>query len=75
MVVAYGGSQARGLIGAVVAAYATATAMRDPSCVCNPHHSSKQRRLLNPLREAGDPPRNRMDTNRALNPLNHKGNS
>ena len=31
-----------------------ATAMRDPSRVCNLHHSSGQRRILNPLSEARD---------------------
>ena len=42
--VAYGGSQARGLIGLQLPAYttATATATRDPSQVCNLHHSSQQ---------------------------------
>ena len=33
-------------------AYATATAMRDPSCICNLHHSSGQCQILNPLSEA-----------------------
>ena len=35
-------------------AHATATAARDPSHVCDPHHSSQQRRILNTLREARD---------------------
>ena len=35
-------------------AYTTATATPDPSCVCNPHHSSRQCRILNPLSEARD---------------------
>ena len=35
-----GSSQARGLIGAVVLAYTTATAAWDPSCVCSLNHSS-----------------------------------
>ena len=35
-------------------AYPTATATRDPSCVCDLHHSSRQRRILNPLSEARD---------------------
>ena len=30
-------------------AYTTATATPDPSLVCDPHHSSRQRRILNPL--------------------------
>ena len=46
-------------------AYTTATATSDPSCVCNLHHSSWQRWILNPLIEARDA-RNRtsvlMDT-------------
>ena len=47
---AHGGSQARGRIRAV----ATATAMPDPSHVCDLFHSSWQRCILNPLREARD---------------------
>ena len=35
-------------------AYATGTAMWDLSCVCHLHHSSRQGRILNPLREARD---------------------
>ena len=35
-------------------AYATATAMPDPSHVCNLHHSSLQRQLFNPLSQAED---------------------
>ena len=31
-------------------AYATATAMPDPSGICDLHHSSWQRWVLNPLR-------------------------
>ena len=31
-------------------AYAMATAVPDPSCICDLHHSSPQRRILNPLR-------------------------
>ena len=34
--------------------YTTATATRDLSRVCNLHHSSEQRRILNPLSEARD---------------------
>ena len=52
--VACGGSQARSLIGTQLPAYATATATRDPSHVCDLHHSSRQRWILNPLREARD---------------------
>ena len=35
-------------------AYATATATQDLSHVCDPHHSSWQHRILNPLNEARD---------------------
>ena len=34
--------------------YATATATRDLSLICNLHHSSCQHRILNPLKEARD---------------------
>ena len=52
----HGGSQARGPIRA----YARATAMPDLSHVCDLHHSSWQRRTLNPLSEARDRTRNLM---------------
>ena len=55
---AYGGSQARGLIRAV------ATAMPDPSHLCDLHHSSWQCQILNPLSEARDPTLVLMDANR-----------
>ena len=48
---AYGSSQARGPIRA---AAATATAMQDPSRICNLHLSSQQCRFLNPLSEVRD---------------------
>ena len=35
-------------------AYATATAMQEPSHVCDLHHSSQQYFILNPLSEARD---------------------
>ena len=62
--VAYGSSQARGRIGAVAPAYTTATATPDPSCVCNLHHSSQQRQILNPLSEGRDQTLNFMVPNR-----------
>ena len=43
-------------------AYATATAMWDPSCVCYIHRSSRQHQILNPLREATDRTCILMDT-------------
>ena len=35
-------------------AHARATAMQDPSHLCDLHHSSRQCRILNPLIEARD---------------------
>ena len=35
-------------------AYATATATPDPCHICDLHHSSQQRRILNPLSKARD---------------------
>ena len=55
-------------------AYTTATAMPDPSRVCNLHHSSWQRQILNPLSEARDQTHIFMDTSLILN-LHHSGNS
>ena len=37
-----------------VLAYTTVTATWDPSLVCDPHHSSWQPRILNPLSEVRD---------------------
>ena len=42
-------------------AYATATAMQDPSCICDLHHSSWQGQIPNPLSEARDQTRVLMD--------------
>ena len=53
-------------LGVQLPAYATATAMRDPSRVCDLHHSSWQRRILNPLSKARDGTRNLMDPSRVL---------
>ena len=52
--VAYGGSQARGPIGAVAAGLHHCKAMPDPSLVCDLHHSSQRCRILNPLIKARD---------------------
>ena len=41
-------------------AYPTATAMPDPSCICDLHHSSWQHQILNPLSDAWDQTRNLM---------------
>ena len=43
-------------------AFTTATAMPDPSCVWDLHHSSGQCRILNLLSEARDRTYNLMDT-------------
>ena len=64
---AYGGSQARGQIGA--------TAMPDPSHVCNPHHSPRQRWIPNPLSKAKDRTLNLMVPSWIHQPLSHDRNS
>ena len=51
---AYGGSQAKGVIGAGAATLNTATAMPHLTHVCNLYHSSQQCWILNPLSEARD---------------------
>ena len=51
---AYGGCQARGLIGTVVLAYARARAMWDLSRICDLHHSSRQCQIVNPLSKGRD---------------------
>ena len=56
-------------------ASATATATPDPSCVCDPPHSSQQRWILNPLSKAGDWTCIIIDISRVLNLLNPNGNS
>ena len=56
-------------------AYARATATRDPSRVCNLHHRSRQRRILNPLSKGRDRTRNLMVSSRICQPLRHDGNS
>ena len=43
-------------------AYLTATAIQDQSCICDPHHSSWQHQILNPLSETRDRTRDAMDT-------------
>ena len=37
-------------------AYTTAASMPDPSCLCDPHHSSWQRQILNPRARPGMEP-------------------
>ena len=43
-------------------AYTTATAMPDPTCVCDLHHSSWHHQILNPLSEGRDGTCNLMVT-------------
>ena len=57
---AYGGSQARGLIGAVATGLRQSHSNADRSRVCNLHHSSRQRRIVNPLSKGRDRTRNLM---------------
>jgi len=56
-------------------AYTTATAMWNPSPVCNLHHSARQRWILNPLSEARDGTHILMDTGWVHNSLSPHGNS
>ena len=56
-------------------AYVTATATSEPSSLCDPHCSSWQHRILNPLSEARDRTHSLMDTSQVLNPLSHNWNS
>ena len=48
-------------------AYATATATRDPSHICNLHHSSWRCWILNPLSEVRDRTCILMDGSQVLN--------
>ena len=56
-------------------AYTTDVATQDPSRICNLHHSSWHRQILNPLNNARDQTRIVTDTSQVGNPLSHKGNS
>ena len=52
---AHGGSQARGVqLELQQSAYTTATGTSDLSCIYDPHHSSRQHQMANPLSEARD---------------------
>ena len=55
--------------------YATATAMPDPSRVCDLCCSSQPCQTFNPLSEARDGTHVLLDTSLVLNPLSHHGNS
>ena len=52
--IAYGGSQGSSWSYSCGLAYTRATATADPIRVCDLHDNSRQRRILNPLREARD---------------------
>ena len=56
-------------------AYTRATETQHLSRVCNLHHSSQQRQILNQLSEARDRTCILMDTTWVLKPLSHDGNS
>ena len=56
-------------------AYTIATATRDPSWICDPHQSSQQHWIFNPLSEATDQTAILMDTSRDHNLLSHNENS
>ena len=65
---AYGGSPARGLIGAIAASL-------DQSHICSLHYSSRRRWILNPLSKAKDWTLNIMVPCQIHLPLHHDGNS
>ena len=56
-------------------AYTTTTAMPDPSCICDLHHSLWQHQYLNPLSTGRNRTLILMDTSGVLNLLSHNGNS
>jgi len=59
--VAYGGLHSKEVVSELQPlAYTTASATPDPSRILELHHSSPQRRILNPLSEARDRTRNLM---------------
>ena len=73
---AYGGSQAGVESEPQSLAYARATATLDLSLVCDLHHSSWQRQILNPLSKVGDQTRILVDPSQDLPPPpRHNGNS
>ena len=72
---AYGSSQARGQIRGAAATYTTATAMLDPSHICNLCRRLQQCQIFNPLIEARDQTHILIDTSQVFNLLSHNGNS
>ena len=73
--VAHGSSWAGVILELQLLAYTTATATRDPSRICDLHHSLQQGQILNPLSEARDWTHILLDTSWILNLLNHNGSS
>ena len=60
---AYGGSQTIEVeMEQQLPADVRATATPDPSCICDLHHSARQRQIHNPQREARDRTHVLMDT-------------
>ena len=72
---AYGSSQTRVESELQLPAYTTTTVTPAPSCLCDLHHSSWQRQILNPLSKARDQNHILMNTSQVLNPPSHSGNS
>ena len=72
---ASGGSQARGPFGAIAAGLDHSHSDTGCSRVCDLHHSSRHRRILNPLSEAGDRTPSSWTPCWVLGPLSHRGNS
>ena len=70
---AYGGSQARGQIRAVATSLHHGHRTPDPSRICDPHHSSWQRRILNTRSEARDRTRNLMVPRRIVSAVPQRG--
>ena len=56
-------------------AHTTVIAMQDPSRVCDLHHSTQQRWILNPLSKARDRTRVLVDAGQVCKLLSHSGNS
>ena len=71
----YRDSQARGPVGTVVTGLCHSHSTRDPSRVCDLHHSSWQHRILNPVSKAREWTHILMDASRIRQPLSHDGNS
>ena len=72
---AYRDSQARGPIRAIAASLHQRHSKRDPNRICDLHHSSRPRRILNPLGEARHRTCNLMVPSQIHSPLSHDGNS